>query len=162
MSIREVSQRIPAALWDALQDACYAQDVQFIKDVAKIIGKDAAEIRRRIMGPRGELTTLLVDSDPWWIHTQCSLIERGPCGLWRRCCRGAESNGYCWDHRNFTNSTQKLKRGDDSYFESLVRRHPIRFQGEIVWVCEKGTVLGSDGLRKDITIDVKNCTATYI
>lgn len=161
MSVKEKTQRIPAALWESLQDVCYAQDVQFIKDVAKIIGQNANDVRRRILGPRGESTVVLVDSDPWWIGTSCCLQERGPNGLWSRCNKGGESNGYCWGHRNFSNPSFRLKRADDPYFEGLLRRYPVRLLGEIVWVCEQGTVLGSEGIRSDVTIDVKTCVAKF-
>jgi hypothetical protein len=163
MPQHEVQQRIPAGLWTALQDVCYAQDVQFVKDVAKLLGKDPADMRRRILGARGELATVVSDSDPWWTGTQCTLLTRGKGGLWVRCNHIGESNGQCWEHRTFAHSSQNVKRMDDPYFEELPRRYPIRFQGEIVWVCEKGSVLTGEGeILADVRMDPVTAVATAL
>jgi hypothetical protein len=142
-SIVEEPQRIPANLWASLKDICYQQDLKFLQDVSRLIGVDANEIKRRVLGLR-EQTIVLVEKDPWWMHTQCILLE---CvnGLWRRCSRMGESNSYCWEHRNFTTCSGQLRRFDDPYFATIVKRWPIRFMDEIVWVCDEGTVLKSNG-----------------
>jgi len=154
-SVREETLRIPASLWAALKEVCYAQDLKFLQDVSRIIGVDANDIRRRVLGPLGEANILLVDSDPWWMGSMCALMELGPGGLWRRCNKMGESNSYCWDHRNFVNPTHKVKHHSDSYFMNVVKRKPARFNGEIVWVCDKGTVLAESGKIMPFTIDVR-------
>lgn len=153
--VREETQRIPATLWTALQDICWAQDVKFIQDVSRIIGKDASDVKRRVLGVRGEPNIVLVDKDPWWIGSQCSIMELGPGAIWRRCNKMGESNSYCWDHRHFVRSTYRLRHNADPHFNGLLRRYPVRFMDELVWVCEKGTVLRGSGELMDVTIDLK-------
>jgi len=157
----EQTQHIPAALWKSLQDICWTQDRKFIQDVSRIIGVDSADVMRRVVGRRGEPNIVLVDKDPWWMGTQCTIMERGLDGgkLWRRCNKLGESNSYCWNHRNFTKPSAFIKKVGDSYFDRLLKRYPVRVLDEIVWVCEKGTVLGEDGRLLDFTIDLKTCVA---
>ena len=155
MSIHEVEQRIPAALWEALKDVCYKKDLEFITTVARILHKDAGEMRRRVLGARGELNILLADGDPWWLGGTCTLMVRGKGGLWARCPRTNEMPGRCRDHRNYKHASCGLRQLEDPYFAGLVRRYPFRLLDETVWVCEKGTILGEDGiLRTEYTIDL--------
>ena len=142
-SIVEEPQRIPANLWTCLKDICYQQDLKFLQDVSRIIRVDPNEMKRRILGIR-EQTVVLVDKDPWWMHTQCILMELND-GLWRRCSRMGESNSYCWEHRNFTTNSSHIRRNDDPYFCAVVKRYPVKYLDEIVWVCDAGTVLTSTG-----------------
>lgn len=159
-SIREETQRIPAGLWQALQDVCYEQDMKFLRDVSRIIGKDVNDIKRRVLGVRGEPNVVLVDADPWWMQSRCSIMELGPGSVWRHCNKMGESNTYCWDHRNFVRATYRLRNKDDPYFETIVKRHPVRFMDEIVWVCKGGSVLRDSGeLIPDVLIDLDTLVA---
>ena len=155
-SIHEETHRLPACLWASLQEMCYQLDQKFIHDIAPLIGVNANDIRKKILGVRSEPTVVLVDKDPWWMTSQCSLMERGIGCIWRRCSRPGESNTVCWDHRLYKEPTKTLRRYDDPYFKTLLKRWPVRLENTIVWVCEKGSVLNQHGtIRSDIRIDLR-------
>ena len=159
MTLEQTKQRIPAALWASLSDVCYQQDVKFLQDVSKILGIPSSDIRRRILGARGEETIVLVEKEPWWETTNCTLTVCDKGGMWRRCSNLAETNTYCWDHRKFTKASDTIRRHDDPYLNELPKRYPIRCMGEIVWVCEKGTVRKANGEMDTMRIDLRTCVA---
>ena len=157
------TQRLPAALWQSLQDMCYQHDLKFLQDVSQILKIPAADLKKKVLGVRGEPTVVLVDKDPWWARTQCCLMELGTGNMWRRCSGVGESNSYCWEHRHFTKEKPSLRRREDPYFANLVKRYPFDYLGEIVWVCERGTVVRQSGGRiTDVRIDVKTGVAHEI
>jgi len=154
------TQRLPAALWQSLQDMCYQHDLKFLQDVSRILKVPASDLKKKVLGVRGEPTVVLVDKDPWWARTQCALMELGAGNMWRRCSGVGESNSYCWEHRHITKEKPGVRRYDDVYFRSLVKRHPFDYMGEIVWVCERGTVVRQNGTRMaDVRIDWKTGVA---
>jgi hypothetical protein len=155
----EELQRIPAFLWNSLQEICYRQDIRFIADVSKLIGVPAVELKKKILGVRGIPTTIAVERGPWWSETQCPIMERGNGNMWRRCGNYCESHGQCWAHRHYK-SSHTTRRFDDPYFSALPKRRPIRYNGEIVWVSESGEAIdGSGNILKGLTIDLKTHTA---
>ena len=159
MALEHTKQRIPASLWASLTDVCYQQDMKFLQDVSRILGIPSSDIRRRILGARGEETMVLVEKESWWETTNCTLLVCGKGGMWRRCSNLAETNTYCWDHRKFTNASNTIRRHDDPHFREIAKRYPIRIGGEIVWVCEKGTVLKANGELDTMRIDLSTCIA---
>lgn len=144
--------RVPAALWESLQEICWRQDNKFIEDAARIIGVRAAEIKRRVLGVRGVVSAVVSTGGVWYDGERCPIMLPGPGEMWRRCCEPAEVNGCC--------SVHKKGRGmkyDNPYFTSLPKRYPWRFEGEVVWIDNDGTVLNESGvILKDIRIDITN------
>jgi hypothetical protein len=154
------TQRIPACLWESLQEICYRQDVRFISDVSKILGIPAIELKKRILGVRGMPTAVTVERGPWWAETQCPIMDKHAGNMWRRCGSYCESSGYCWAHRHFRVS-YTTRRYDDPYFTSLAKRWPVRIDDEIVWVSADGDVLNGSGiLIKGMTVDLNTKTVT--
>lgn len=154
------TQRIPACLWESLQEICYRQDIRFISDVSKILGIPAIELKKKILGVRGMPTAVVVDRGPWWTETQCPIMEKQPGNMWRRCGSYCEASGYCWTHRHFRVS-HTTRRHDDPYFADLPKRWPVRIEDEVVWVSSEGDVLdGSGHLIKHMTIDLETKTVT--
>jgi hypothetical protein len=144
--------RVPAALWESLQEICWRQDLRFIEDAARILGVSATEIKQRVLGTRGVVSAVVSTSGAWYDGGRCPLMIPGPGELWRRCCEPAEYNGFC--------SVHKKGRGmkyDNPFFAALPVRHPWRFDGAVVWVDTDGGVLTESGtLLKDVRIDVTN------
>jgi len=148
------TQRIPACLWESLQEICYRQDIRFLADVSKIIGIPAIELKKRILGVRGIPTAVSVERGPWWAETQCPVMEKEPGNMWRRCGSYCESSGHCWTHRHFRVSST-IRRYDDPYFATLPKRWPVRLDDEILWATADGELLSGAGLViKGITIDL--------
>ena len=149
--------RLPAALWESLQEICWRQDNKFLEDVARITGISASEIKKKVLGVRGAVCSVVSETGPWWVGTSCPIMIPGAGEMWRRCTSVCEINGYCHDHR-----TGKGMRYDHPYFEDLPKRMPFRFEDEIVWVSEEdGSVLTGGGtVLKNITIDIRNGLAT--
>lgn len=146
------TQYIPAGLWDSLQEICFRKDQQFIQDVSRILGIPAGELKRKILGTRGVPTVIPEATGPWWLSTACPIMEQTGY-LWRRCMCPIESNGACWAHR------EGGVRFDDAQFVDMPKRVPFRYQGEIYWVAEDGTVLNSIGMRcEEFTVDLKTRT----
>ena len=144
--------RVPAALWESLQEICWRQDNKFIEDASRIIGIPAAEIKRRVLGARGVVSAVVSTSSSWYDGGRCPMMLPGPGEMWRRCCEPAEVNGFCGIHKK-----GRGMKYDNSYFSTLLKRHPWRFEGAVVWVCENGTVLTESGtILKDIRIDITN------
>lgn len=132
--------RIPAALWDSLQEICWRHDNKFLDDASRILGIPAIEVKRRVLGVRGAVSAVVSSTGPWYEGTLCAKMVLCPGEMWRRCSETAEQNGYCWQHKrgvpnHFTNT----------YFESLPKRYPYKLDGEIVWVGEDGSVMNGSG-----------------
>ena len=149
------NQRIPLGLWDSLQEVCAQNDRRFIKDVARIIGVDASDIRKRVFGVRGIQTTVAVEDGPWWSAAQCPVMTKQVGCMWQRCTANCSPSGFCWDHRTFRPS-DFLKLHTDSFFQSLDKRHPYMYNDEVVWVSEKdGSVMLHGEFLEGLVIDTK-------
>jgi hypothetical protein len=144
--MNELQTRIPAFLWEALQQTFYEQDVAFLKALAPHIQVPVAELRRTLFGARGQLTTIHVgDSDAWWETQLCPLRCRDEKGIWRQCGTYREAGGFCRKHRDFWEPTDNLKHKDDPWFQNVCRRTPWRYEGEIVWVSCAGDAITEEG-----------------
>jgi hypothetical protein len=149
--------RVPAGLWDSLQEICWRQDIRFMEDAARILGVSAVEIKRRLLGTRGVLCGVISTGAGGCAYdgTQCPIMVLHPGERWERCSEAAEVNGFCWLHRK-----GKGQRYDSCFFEGFEKRHPFRFEGEIVWVAEDSSVLTGGGkILKDVRIDITNGVA---
>ena len=145
MELETVTTRIPAFLWDALQDVMYQQDYEFLREVSNIVHVPVHELKRTLLGVRGMLTTIAVGkTDSWWEGELCPMRIRGEHGLWKRCGNFREPHGVCCDHRNYK-STESLKHKDDPYFKQLSSRVPMKWDGETVWVGSAGDVVRESG-----------------
>ncbi len=154
------NQRIPAGLWESMQKVCAENDARFIKDVARIIGVEAADIRKRVFGVRGIQTTVAVEHGPWWIESQCPVISKRAGNMWKRCDERCSPCGFCWSHRAFRPSVT-LKLYNDPYFQTIEKRHPFELDDAIVWVSEKdGSVMKDGEIMPDITIDMRTGICT--
>ena len=159
-STESQSHKLPALLWDSLQSVCFSHDQQFLRDVARITGLNERDLKVKLLGRCGMPTAIVVEKGPWWLGSACAAMERGNGGLWRRCGAYRDADGFCHTHRKHIRSSD-MKRFDDPYFASLRRRKPVDLEGEIVWVCDIGSVLTSAGLlRDDVRIDLNTGTAT--
>ena len=144
-------QRIPAGLWDSLQDICFKHDVRFIQDVSRIINIPAADLRRRILGARGMPTAVTVDAGPWWVGCQCPIMTLVGGSMWRRCGSYCESHGTCWAHKS-----SMARRFNDPYFAGLPRRTPFKYDGVLYWVSDAGDALDMMGVAiPGLKIDLK-------
>jgi hypothetical protein len=143
--------RVPAALWESLQEICWAQDLAFLRDASRILGVPEADIRRRVLGARGVMAAIVTEHAPWFLGSCCPTMVPCPGELWRRCTEPAEINGFCISHKK-----GKGMRYDDAYCESLPKRRAFELDGETVWVCEAdGGVLTESGvILKDVRIDL--------
>ena len=151
-SLKTTPMRVPVALWDSLQDRCWAQDLAFLRDASRILGVPEVEIRRRVLGARGVVAAVVCDQSPWYLGSCCPMMVPCPGELWRRCTEPAEINGFCVSHKK-----GKGLRHDDPYCETLPKRVPFRLDGETVWVhAEDGSVLTESGaVLKDVRIDLE-------
>lgn len=138
--------RIPSFLWNALQDTFYEQDVAFLRALAPHIQVPLPELKRTLLGARGQLTTIQVSAaDAWWETELCPLRCRDTAGVWRQCGCRREASGFCRKHRDFWCPSDDLKHKDDPWFQNVVKRMPCRFEGHIVWVAPDGSVIRQDG-----------------
>jgi hypothetical protein len=152
------TRRMPVAVHDHIQTICARQDQQFIYDVAKILGIPANEMRRKVLGVLGTPTVVLADASPWWVNTQCPIMKLTDAGMWIRCGNMNEAHGTCWRHR-FT----KGPLFHEPHFKTMANRVPFRYDNEMYWVAEDGSVLDSTGtIEMEFTVDLKSCTVfTY-
>lgn len=152
--IENTPQRLPSLLWESLQEVCYRHDQRFIFDVSRILGVPAADLKRKILGSRGVLTTVLVEKGPWWTGMQCKIVER-TASLWKRCDSYCESGDTCAHHQGVRNGWN-IRRIDDPYFSEMKTRYPVCIEGDVYWADEAGTLLDSAGLLvKTMTFDLK-------
>ncbi len=143
-----IQTRIPAFLWDSLQNVFYQQDYEFLRQVSYLIKVPIPELKRTILGTKGVLTTVQVAKEnTWWENQKCPLRVRSPQGLWKQCCNFREAHGFCGDHKGWTEkkATRSLKHVNDPYFQTLKRRKPFEYEGDIVWVSEEGDVVDNKG-----------------
>ena len=156
------TRRMPVGLLDHIQTICTRQDQQFITDVARILGMNAAatsDMRRKILGALGTPTPVFTESNPWWVETQCPIMIQSPCGMWTRCSCPCEAhgNGKCRKHRN-----SKKRVYTDPIFAEMESRTPFRHEGELYWVCKNGSVLDSTGTHEmDFKVNLKSRTIIY-
>ena len=136
--------RIPCFLWESLQDVMYQQDYEFLQEVSKLVRVPLHELKRTILGTRGTLTTISVaKQEDWWDKQMCPMMVRNSYGLWKPCGQYREAHGTCCNHRNPTSPFVRHK--DDKYFQSLPKRNPLKWAGEIVWVSATGDVVRESG-----------------
>lgn len=150
--------RLPSCLFESIEEICWRQDNKFIEDVAKIIGKPAGELKKRILGVRGTSSVIICDASPWWVGRQCPIMTLCDGKLWKRCGSACESNGTCYKHRN-----SKNMHYDNPYFENLEKREPFIYNDETVWVAKDGSVMTDGGvILKKVRINTTNGLATEL
>ena len=150
----ETKQYLPAGLWDCLQSICWNHDNQFIKDVSRIIRVPVSDLKKRVFGPRGTLTTIVTTDDPWWTHNSCPVVEKRG-NMWIRCNGVINSCGTCFEHLNTIHNPQ-TKYFDNIMFADMLKRYSFKYENNIYWAAEDGSVLNSCGLvRKDLKFDLK-------
>jgi len=148
-------QRLPAALWGALQEMCRQQDIEFIADVSRILRIPVADIKKRILGTRGVCELIPVEHGPWWTNTQCPVMEKIGGSMWRRCDSPCEQGDTCWAHR----MCGAFRRYDDPYFVELPKRYPMRYEGVVYWVGADGQVMNGFGsIVSEFTMDLNTKT----
>jgi hypothetical protein len=75
--------------------------------------------------------------------------------LWRRCGHPLEAHGACWLHKDGG------VRFDDTKVQGLVERRPFRYDGQIYWVADDGSVLNAFGMPvHEFTVDLKTATVS--
>lgn len=157
-------QRLPAGLWDSLQEVCYRHDVKFLHDISRLIGIPTGDLKKRILGVRGIQTVVAKETEgPWWETAQCPLLILDDGGMWRRCIRRCEAHGTCWKHRNYSRDTDSLKKVSSVDLSKLETRWPMELESELVWVSEDGRRVYTDSgeLKKGVRIDRLNGVAFY-
>ena len=149
-----IKQQCPAGLWEAFQEVLWKQDVKFIQSVSRILSIPANDIKKRILGTRGVPTLIPVENGPWWLNTQCPVMEFAGGNMWRRCSSKCEQGDTCWDHRTL----KVYRRYDDPYFDMLPKRYPIRYNEAIYWVSNKdGSVINGYGaVVVEFKVDLNN------
>jgi len=143
-------QRLPVQLWDSLQETCYRHDNKFIQDISRIIGIPAKDIKRKVFGTRGVLTTVVVEEGPWWVGLQCAVMTQVGY-MWRRCGVQCESHGSCWEHRGLA---LVGRRFNDVNFKDMPLLTAFNYDGSIYWVAKDGTAYDSCGMPAAITVDL--------
>ncbi len=148
-------QRIPAALWESLQELCARQDQQFLQEVSRVLAIPVSELKRRVLGTRGVATTVIVQSSPWWYGSQCAAMEKKG-ALWMRCGATADADGQCRAHR------RNITRYDDPEILALPTYQSIRIEGQTMWVDQEGRAYNEVGkILKDWVVDISNGHAYY-
>jgi hypothetical protein len=148
----ELAQRVPAGLWENLQDLTAQLDNVFLRDVAHI-AKIPFETLRKLFPTRGIVTKIATDGNvPWWHDHQCRIITNNN-GIWTRCTAGSFEGPDCVQHRN-KKLNENLRLYDDPYISTLPTRVPWRLEGgAVVWTDEAGSVYSLSGERiEDYTI----------
>ena len=149
----DVPQRVPALLWDSLQEMCWRHDTKFLSDVAKIIKIPVGDIKKQILGSRGVYTVIPFEHGPWWMNTQCPAMELVGGTMWRRCGGLCEQGDSCWTHRD-----GRHRRHDDPYFATLPKRRPMRYEGVVYWVDVSGGVMNGFGTVMQFRMDLNTKT----
>jgi hypothetical protein len=139
----EVVQRIPANLWENLQEVVCRMDNAFLRDVSHITKIPYSDLRKAIP-TRGLSTRISVDgNEPWWTGLTCTMSVLRPGGMWVRCGGTAFEGACCFKHRNLDGREESrlpdgLLRYDSPTIASLPRRVPIRVEGVPYWVSKTG------------------------
>jgi hypothetical protein len=139
----EVVQRIPANLWENLQEVVCRMDAAFLRDVSHVTKIPYADLRKAIP-TRGVSTRISTDgNEPWWTGLTCTMSVLRPGGMWVRCSGTAFEGACCFKHRNLDGREEsRLPDGVLPYnsptIAALPRRLPIRVEGVPYWVCETG------------------------
>jgi hypothetical protein len=144
-----VQTRLPAFLWDALQDVFYEHDVQFLRDVAPLVGVSVTELKKTILGTMGQRQTVMVSKqggDAWWEGQLCPLrVRNEETAHWRPCGHFREAHGFCSEHRTYKQPTSSLRHREDPEFQSLASRKPVRWNDSTVWVDAEGWAVDGEG-----------------
>ncbi len=144
----EIQTRIPAFLWESLQDTLYQHDYQFLRDISPILGIPLADLKRTVLGTRGVKTTVAVlgQSDQWWEGQMCSYWVKSPLGVWKPCGEFREAHGGCCQHKHVPKSSSlHIRHREDPYLKTLPRLLPKKWKGEVVWVSPSNEVFYEDG-----------------
>lgn len=142
-----IQTRIPAFLWDSLQDVFYQHDHEFLRQLSFLLRVPLPELKRTLVGARGAATHVVVaKQDAWWEGQTCPLRCRTDYGLWRGCGNLREVHGVCGTHKGWRASAT-LKHRDDPYFQGLVKRKPFHWESEsrTIWVSEQGDAVDELG-----------------
>ena len=140
----EICQRVPAGLWEHLQDLTARSDDAFLRDVARIANIPFLSLRK-LFPTRGVMTKLATDGNvPWWHDQQCSMVEKQPSGVWIRCSTPMFEGPCCIQHRS-KKSGSSLKVHNDPYLSALPTRYPVRVDGRVLWVDSSGVVYTLEG-----------------
>lgn len=144
-----IQTRLPAFLWESLQDVFYEQDVRFLRDIAPLVGVSVAELKKAVLGTMGQRQTIMVSKqggDAWWEGQLCPLLVRNdetahwcPCGHFR------EAHGFCSTHKQFRTPTSSLRHRDDPFIRRLASRKPVRWNETVVWVNKEGWAVDGEG-----------------
>ena len=135
----EICQRVPAGLWDNLQDLASRSDDAFLRDVARIADIPFLSLRK-LFPTRGITTKLAVDGNvPWWHDQQCSMVEKQSSGVWIRCSSPMFEGPCCIQHKT-KKIGESLKMYTDSYLSALPTRVPVRVDGRVLWVDDCGVL----------------------
>jgi hypothetical protein len=159
MAAAAVVHRMPVGILDHLQTVCARQDQEFVRDVSRILGVPFNDMRRKVLGVLGTPTLVFTESNPWWMGTQCPIMaQHKTTGMWTRCSHACEPHGSCWDHRH-----TKSPVYTDPAFSEMATRTPFRFDGDLYWVGDDGSVLDATGTRHmDFTVNLKSRAVMYI
>ena len=159
-----IQTRLPPFLWDTLQDVFYEQDAAFLRALAPHVGVPAPELRRTLLGTRGQMTTVHVgNTEAWWETELCPLRCRDAQGIWRQCGHYREGTGFCRKHRDFWEGTADLRHKNDPWFQQVAQRTPWRYKGEVFWVSTAGDAIREDGSPVEgIHVCVKTGILTHI
>lgn len=149
MSIQEF--RLPNLVHEHLSDIVRRNDTRFIEHVTRILGIPAREIRKRVFGTMGVITPVLCQTRPWWTEGQCVISECHNESLWMRCGAMAVENGVCFRHLR----SPDLVRYDSPLLQTLPRRRPVEYDGEIYWASEAGDMVSSSGQVVPMTMNWK-------
>lgn len=148
----EKPTRIPAYLWESLQDAFYEHDQSFLRVLAPHVKVPYAELKRTLLGARGQLMNIqIADSDQWWEGELCPLRIRTSTGIWKPCGHSREAHGVCRTHVGYTPQID-LKHKDDPWFLTVAKRKPWRYLEDVVWVAEDASVINEEGYPLPIQI----------
>lgn len=134
----EIQTRIPAYLWDALQATFYQHDYEFLKLISSLIRVPVAELKRTLLGAKGQLTNVAIANETkWWEGSKCPLRVRSKWGLWRACPNYCEAHGTCGEHKGWK-KTAELRHRNDTYFQQIPVRKPFRTEDDqVLWVDER-------------------------
>ena len=157
--ISEKTIRIPSYLLESLEEICWRHDNKFIEDISRILGVNSHEMKKKILGVRGTSKTVLCETGSWWMESKCPGMVRNKTGIWFRCNAACESSGLCAKH---TIKNPKYLY-DDPYFEKIEKRKPFKYNDEVVWVADDGSVMTYSGiLLKNVSINIHNGVASEL
>lgn len=142
-----IQTRIPAFLWDSLQNIFYQHDYEFLRQVSFLTKVPIADLKRTILGSKGAPTSIVVAKEnTWWENQKCPLRIRSSKGLWKQCCNLREAHGFCGDHKGWRAGRCPTQRHiQDPYFQTIKHRKPFEYEGDVIWVGPDGDAVDSTG-----------------